>query len=128
MRPFVVLGLGLLLGVGAALAAAGSTVPVQVGGQADTDACSSQGQVKELDPKGDNFLSVRVGPGADFDEIDKLQTGDVVNLCDQRGGWHGIVYGAKDCGVGKPMAKRIPYLGVCKTGWVSGKFIVAVAG
>jgi hypothetical protein len=111
----------------AVLAAAGSTVPVQVGGDADTDACA-QGQVRELDPKGDNFLSVRVGPGADYDEIDKLHTGDIVNLCDKRGAWHGVVYGSKDCGVAKPIAKRQPYLGVCRTGWVSTKFIAAVAG
>ena len=39
-------------------------VPVTYGGQEDLDACSSMGEVKGLNPQGDNFLSVRSGPAS----------------------------------------------------------------
>lgn len=41
------------------IAEAQSQVPVMVGGDTDLDACASKGRVVNLDPNGDNFLSLR---------------------------------------------------------------------
>jgi uncharacterized protein YgiM (DUF1202 family) len=121
MRLLAVVGFGLTLSVSAAFAAApGSTMLVLVGGQGDGPACGSHGVIKS-----EEALPVYVGAGADYDQIDTLKSGAVVNICDKKGNWIGIVYGARDCGVSKPIAKRQSYLGVCKTGWVASKFVAA---
>lgn len=111
----------------AVLAQAG-TVPVAVGGHGDLDACMSQGQAKAPNADSGELLPVRVGPGAEYEQFGELEAGDVVNICDESGGWIGIVYGARDCGVGGPIAERKPYIGVCMTGWVPEKFIDVTAG
>ena len=129
------------LGLVAAFAAAVFTtavlaqaaVPVTVGLYGDDfDACGSQGQVTGLNPDGDNFLAVRVGPGVQYEKLGELHKGDVVNVCQTEDGWLGIVYrtdgdGFSECGVGTPLP-RGPYQGPCKTGWVSERFIVIIAG
>jgi hypothetical protein len=57
------------------------------------DGCSGFGKVKGLDPNGDNFLSVRTGPGPGFTEIDRLFTGNGVTICGRQGKWLRIKYG-----------------------------------
>jgi Caspase domain/Bacterial SH3 domain len=57
------------------------------------DACASVGRVRGLDPNGDNFLSVRTGPGTGFGEIDRLYTGNKVRICSSQGKWLKITYG-----------------------------------
>jgi hypothetical protein len=69
-----------------------------------TDACKKFGKVRGLDVNGDNFLSVRNGPGTSFTEIDRLYTGNGVGICGQQGKW-----------------LRIKYSG--GNGWVFGKYI-----
>ena len=114
---------------GTAPASAGSeSVPVMVGGSDMYDACSGVGEVTELDPNGDYYLSVRTGPGTKFKEIDRLPMGAAVFLCDEKGNWHGIVYPQGDCGVMTSIQTRQPYRGVCKSGWVYKKYIKVVAG
>ena len=83
-----------------------------------------------LNAAGDNFLAVRSGPGSKFAMIDKINTGDPVYICDQHGRWTGIVYtsGDQDCGVSSPVARRQPYSGPCKSGWVHQKYIRLLAG
>lgn len=63
--------------------------------------------VTGLDPKGDGFLAVRSGPGADYREIDALHNGDMVRPCEVKGAWRGVYYG-------EPRRK----------GWVHGKWLV----
>jgi uncharacterized protein YraI len=40
-----------------------------------------------LNPRGDNFLSLRTGPGTSFPEIDRLGPGTTVRVLDSRGPW-----------------------------------------
>ncbi len=110
---------------------AGDTaVAVNVGGEAELDACASVGEVHRLNPDGDNFLAVRAGPGSAHVMKDKLHSKAQVYMCDQRGAWVGIVYGPDDvdCGVSSPIAERQSYAGACASGWVHGRYIKLIAG
>ena len=120
--------IGLLTEV--SVAAKLPTVPVLVGQDPESDACAGSGIVVGLDPTGDNFLSVRVGPGSKFREIDRLNTSDSVYVCDERLGWYGIVYPvSRACNVSSvSFDKPQPYSGPCRSGWVYKKFIKLTAG
>ncbi|MCP5396089.1 MAG: SH3 domain-containing protein [Sphingomonadaceae bacterium] len=102
----------------------------------DFDACGGVGVVAGLNPRGDNFLSVRSSPSTSGRELFRLKTGHPVNLCDvsEDGKWLGVVFQpAEDeqdfgnCGVGTPLPRQ-PYSGPCQQGWVSGRYIELVAG
>ncbi|MGE3643585.1 MAG: integron [Beijerinckiaceae bacterium] len=114
------------------LAAAGpaSTIAVFYGGEAGLDACAGLGHVVALKRGGDNFLSVRGGPATSHREIDRLKMGQHVSMCDERGDWIGIVYtkSGQRCGVGTPVARRQPYRGPCRSGWVHRDFVELLAG
>jgi Caspase domain/Bacterial SH3 domain len=56
------------------------------------DSCSRFGKVRGLDPNGDNFLSVRTGPGSSYDEIDRIYNGNGVSICSQQGKWLRVKY------------------------------------
>jgi hypothetical protein len=124
---------GLLLATAAVATAREPVVPVQFGAIPELDACGSQGEVRGLNPKGDNFLAVREGPGADYAKVDEIHEGQWIILCEEaeKGAWFGIVYdptGELDCGTGSPIAEKRVYDGPCKSGWVSSKFITMLAG
>src|SRR5690242_11023907 len=106
-----------LLALAVAVATIGAANPhprleqkVMVGGTAEFDACPSNARVKPLNPKGDNFLSVRSKPSVKGRELARLKSGQDVWACDETrdGEWTGIVYSppGKDisCGVGTPIA------------------------
>lgn len=104
---------------------------VQIGGEPEVDACSGFGQITGLDPNGDNFLSVRTGPGTEFSRIDRLGPDQKVWLCDVAGNWFGVVYAKEsgvDCGVSSPVPMRVPYNGACQSGWVYSKYVMQTAG
>lgn len=109
-----------------------SPQPVRIGGEAELDACASTGQVAGLNPDGDNFLSVRAGPSTKDREIDRLYPGKLVYMCEtsRDGQWIGIVYELRGepCGVSSAIAKRRPYRGRCRSGWVARRYIELVAG
>ncbi|WP_182422386.1 integron [Aureimonas sp. ME7] len=113
-------------------ASAQSSVRVEIGGDAEFDACRSFGRIVGLDPTGDNFLSVRDGPNSGHQERDRLGAGALVAICDERGPWLGVVYPAPgtqtDCGVSSPQTVRTPYRGPCRSGWVHGHFVDVIAG
>jgi hypothetical protein len=112
-------------------AAAQARVPVVAGQDGpDFDACGTQGVVRGLDPKGDGFLAVRAGPSSSYTMVDKVYNGYVLNICDQRGSWLGVVYSheTKDCGVGTPWPRAGAYNGPCLSGWVYRKFVTDFAG
>jgi hypothetical protein len=103
-------------------------VPIAIGG-----VCSG-GEVIGLDPNGDNFLSVRSGPGGQpFREIDRLFSSDAVHVCGRKGLWLAVVYspGRKpqsSCDAASKGTRR-PYEGPCQYGWVHSRYIkVAAAG
>ncbi|ODS00632.1 integron [Methyloceanibacter methanicus] len=105
-------------------------IPVLAGGEADFDACGSQGVVRGLDPSGDGFLAVRSGPSSKHAVLDRVYNGAILNLCDQRGRWLGVVYSHEtmDCGVGTPWPRRDAYSGPCRSGWVFRKYVADYAG
>jgi hypothetical protein len=123
-----------ILPIASAAAFATPDRPVRIGAAApDLDSCLSQGEVAGLDPKGDNHLTVRAGPGRDARPVDRLGPGDVVSVCETRGVWLGIVYGpsrrlGEDCAVGSPVRRPRPYSGPCRSGWVAARYIRIVAG
>ena len=86
--------------------------------------------MRDLDTTGDGFLAVRGGPSSKHDMLDKIHNGQVVNLCDERGNWLGVVYShkTKDCGVGTPWQRRQAYSGPCRSGWVYRKYVTGFAG
>jgi hypothetical protein len=125
-----VAALAVLFGATAQAQQAKLDVPIMVGGT-ELDACGSIAVVKGLDPAGDNFLSVRSGPGAGYREIDRLKTKDNVIICGEKGVWFAAIYpwtNKNDCKVGTPWPKRAPYTGPCKSGWIHSKFVEIIAG
>ncbi|MCK0128368.1 hypothetical protein [Erythrobacter sp. F6033] len=108
--------------------------PVQIGFDGPRfDACAGFGRVTNLNPRGDNYLSVRGAPSGSAEEIDRLGPGRGVSMCQQVGNWIGVVYAPEsetpvDCGVGSPVNSKRIYEGPCKSGWVSENFIELVAG
>ena len=104
-RPYGILA-ALALACLPVATAAQQHVPVIAGQEPDYDACGSQGVVRGLDPHGDGFLAVRAGPGSGYAMIDKVYNGYILNLCDQRGQWLGVVYSHEtmDCGVWHALA------------------------
>lgn len=133
----------LLVVIGTALPAkAGERPPMLIGGVSSptpfpTDACPAQAKVVGLDPYGDNFLSVRSGPGGrPYDEKDRIHTGQILNVCSWGGTWIKVVYApgvfdlsqVRDCGVSTPWPVARPYVGPCRWGWVHKNYIEIVAG
>lgn len=110
--------------------------PVIVGQDgADAAACGVTGEVRGLREEGGLRLSVLAGPDAAAPEIDRLNNGAAVLLCDSSrdGRWSGIVYPATgqtlaDCGVATPVSRKSPYRGPCRSGWVATTFVVATTG
>jgi hypothetical protein len=127
-RLLIALGFAGLLAGG--LAAQQLDVGVLVGGEPDLDACGAWGEVTGLNPDGDNFLSVRSGPGSDFQEIDQIGPTQGLFLCDERGKWIGVVYArtSQDCGVSSPIPRQQVYDGPCTHGWVFRKYVKLLAG
>lgn len=121
--PGFVLSALLLAGLTAPALAQGAVL-VMAGRGMDRNACTVQGRIE-----GD-AVSVRAGPGAAFEQVDRVSAGLVVNLCDERAGWYGIVYDRggeySRCGVGVPLP-RGPYTGPCSTGWVSAAGVANLA-
>ena len=108
--------------------------PVQIGFDGPRfDACSGYGRVTNLNPSGDNYLSVRAAPSSDAEETDRLGPARGVSMCQQVGNWIGIVYadegeGTNRCGTGSPVPSVRTYEGPCNSGWVNENFLERVAG
>ena len=85
--------------------------------------------IRAISRRSDGFLAVRSGSGTKYRMIDKFyRNGEMVIMCDDKGKWVGIVYG-KDCGdANGNIAKRKPYEGSCRSGWVFEKYIRLIAG
>lgn len=111
--------------------------PVQIGFDGPRfDACSGYGRVTNLNPRGDNYLSVRAAPNGNAEEIDRLGPRKGVSMCQQVGNWIGVVYaeegeegeGIDRCGTGSPVSSVRVYEGPCKSGWINENFVELVAG
>ena len=126
----ILLALAIAAGPSIATAQSRIDVPIMLGGNGDEDACPSAGIIVGLNPRGDDFLSVRSGPGRLYAEKDRIHGGNAVHICDSRGGWMAVVYGGdgRGCGVSSPWPKRMAYTGPCKFGWVSSRYVRVTAG
>lgn len=130
----ILLAAAAVSGIGAVPPFPAPEVPVKVGGYVDLDACLSVVEVTGLDPKGDNYLSLRSRPNPKGRELARLKSGQWLASCDQSadGKWTGVVYHPidkqADCGTGTPMAKRQAYGGPCASGWVASRYVVVIAG
>lgn len=108
--------------------------PVQIGVDGpEFDACGAVGRVVNLNPDGDNYLSVRAAPSTEAEELDRLYLDDHVWMCDGAANrWHGIIYregpDTPDCGVSSPVEALQNYDGPCRSGWVSPRYIELIAG
>jgi hypothetical protein len=103
--------------------------PVMVGGGGggvNVDPCPAFGEVRGLNPRGDNFLSVRAAPNLGAREVGRLKSGEEVLVCDGSSDkkWWGVVYGrqGQDCRLVAAKPPR-PYAGPCRSGWVSGRYL-----
>lgn len=115
---------GLLLVSGPARAG-GVDVPIHVhGGDGQASECMTS-RVSGLSLDGDNFLSVRSGPGGSYQELDRLRNGEIVTIFETRGKWVGVVYRTKNPDCFSPVTKPISFP---KRGWISTKFLTDVAG
>jgi hypothetical protein len=89
--------------------------------------CASS-EVVGLDPNGDNFLSVRSGPGGPpYREVDHLFNLNAVHVCGRNGPWFAVVYSTVrkaqgSCDIVSKGTLR-PYEGPCQYGWVHSRYI-----
>lgn len=102
---------------------------------------ASYGLVQGLKKGGDGFLSVRAAPSVKARELDQLKNGRSVIIFSgdaeaKKNGFIGVVYppdetfkGAFDdiCEIPDPSYEG-PYLGPCKSGWVSNRYAGVDAG
>lgn len=121
----------------ASLAAAASAAsaqrprPVMVGGGgSNVDVCPASGEVRGLNPRGDNFLSVRAAPNLRAREVGRLRSGEEVIVCDNTGDkkWWGVISvrrPGQDCGL-VPASRPRPYAGPCRSGWVSARYLKVI--
>lgn len=121
--PFRLIAVALALSIATPI----SAQYVEVGGDG-MDACGSNGVVVGLNSEGSDHLSVRAAAGSDNPEVGTLRLGAEVFLCDQKNGWHGIVYGDGRCGVSSPVNPRMVYRGPCSSGWVPVDAVEVTAG
>jgi len=133
VAALVAFGAGMVALSAAARAQPGHR-PVRIGlGGGDFDACQVYAEVRGLNPRGDNFLSVRAAPSAGARELGRLGPGQRIWMCEIETvpGWTGIVYGpggSQMCNVGSPVPRPRAYRGSCRSGWVSSRYIRAIAG
>lgn len=125
---------GLILATTASAATAQRARPVMIGSDGpDAVACRAIGAVSGLNPRGDNFLSVRAGPDVRARELARLRPGRRFDVCDRTADkrWLGIVYGkpGEDCGVDAPASRPQPYQAgwACRSGWVSARYVTIIA-
>jgi len=131
LRPAGILAALALTCLPLATSAQQSTVPVIAGQNPEYDACGTVGVVRGLNPQGgDGFLAVRAGPASGYAMLDKVYNGYLLNICDQRGQWLGVVYSheTQDCGVGTAWPRAAAYTGPCASGWVFRKYVTDYAG
>jgi hypothetical protein len=101
--------------------------------RAETTVCVSSGNIHV-----NSFVLVRMGPGTNFKEIDRVHDGLHIAICDDHDGWYGIVYDEWNgvftegdychLDIKYNKRKKHPYYGPCRHGWISKKFVTDLAG
>ncbi|WP_390582544.1 hypothetical protein [Erythrobacter sp. MTPC3] len=96
------------------------------------DACAGYGRVTNLNAATGRALPVRSAPSGSAEEVDRIDAGQGVSMCQQVGNWIGIVYatgsdGLDRCGTGSPVPSVRAYEGPCKSGWINENFVELIA-
>ena len=91
-------------------------------------ACPSFGEVVNIRAGEDSFLSVREAPANSAAEVAQLSLGAIVSMCQNTGGWVGIVYAPQDdpeldCGTSSSVPDVREYEGPCSSGWVRDDYL-----
>ncbi len=108
--------------------------PVRIGFDGPRfDACAAYATVINIGPGEDARLSVRNAPADSAEEVDALAAGSGVAMCQETGGWIGIVYPQEEgelgsCGTGSPVPSVRDYDGPCRSGWVRDDYLKLIAG
>lgn len=124
-----------IIAAAAAAAAIAGPRPVTLTANSQRGPCPNAGQVHGVDQRRDNYLSVRAGPGVRERELDRLRNGTMVLICDRaaNGAWLGVVYSrladidTGDCLIAQTQSGRWPYRGLCRSGWVSARYLRVTA-
>ena len=120
----------------ASMAPKGPVVAIQVGGDADMDACSL-GSIRSGASGPGGWVPVRSGPGERFATIDSIDVAQRFSSCDSDGQWVGIIYRKEgdspdekgDCGgMNSPVPDKRAYNGPCRSGWIPDAVHEIVAG
>lgn len=123
---------GTLAVIATAASAQPGPRPVRIGlNGSELDGCTPYSQITGLNPRGDNYLSVRAAPTTASRELDRLRAGRRVWICEEVSGWAGIVYGPRGstgCNVESPVPRPRPYRGPCRAGWVAARYVTPIAG
>ena len=92
MKALIAIAILTAGGAWASAAAAQPSRPVLIQANSNLDSCPSTGEVRGLNPRGDNYLSVRAAPSARARERDRLRAGQEVMICDDvgNGQWWGV--------------------------------------
>ncbi len=80
--------------------------------------------------KPESFLTVRSGPGMSFPQIDRLENGTVVYICDEHLDWVKVFYSGPEhpCGTRSTAGLDVREAGSCKAGWANRKWINVLSG
>lgn len=75
------------------------------------------------------FASIRTAPKLEAKELDRLNAETLVQVCDVKGAWTGVVYGANTAScVPDVVPRAFKYRVPCKSGWIASRLITVVAG
>jgi uncharacterized protein YraI len=83
-----------------------------------------------LSSGGPAHVSVRTGAGSKFRQIDKLDRGREVYICDESGDWFKIFYSGPDgpCGGNSEDGLDVGKTKGCRSGWIEKRWIDVISG
>ncbi len=82
-------------------------------------------------PAGSNAHAiVRSGAGKKYRQIDKLNLGQVVYICDERGDWFNVYYSSPTapCRAGTEDGLEVTMKKDCQVGWIDRRLIDVISG
>jgi hypothetical protein len=76
------------------------------------------------------YVTIRLGPGAQFKKLDRLHSGKEVYICDESGDWFKVFYSDSNgpCGSTSSNGLDVTKARGCHSGWVEKKWIEVISG
>ena len=77
-----------------------------------------------------SYVTIRLGPGAQFKKVDRLRSGKEVYICDESGDWFKVFYSDSKgpCGSTSSNGLDVQKARGCQSGWVEKKWIDVISG